>query len=415
MPASRDLLPATLEHQIAGKIPALWINDHWRPFDPDKTGVRLDPGEIFVAESRLNQFAVLLMRLFPELIRSRGIIESPLLQVAKLQSAMIPAETPGGQWLIKADHALPIAGSIKARGGIYEVLLHAEALALRHGVMQSTDNRVTLALPPAHALFAQHHVAVGSTGNLGLSIGMTAAALGFQATVHMSAEAKAWKKARLRAGGVRVVEHGGDFTAAVAAGREEAKTTPNAYFVDDEDSQHLFLGYSVAAIRLKQQLLARNVRVDAAHPLLVYLPCGVGGAPGGICFGLRAVFGDAVHCFLAEPVAAPSMLVRLAALHDRPIAVSELGLDARTEADGLAVGRASEFVARIIRTLISGAFTVLDEELLADLFVLEQTEGVNSPPAKAGGFGIRLKPVMVGLAADEDYTTLKLSSGGSGF
>jgi D-serine dehydratase len=207
------------------------------------------------------------------------------------------------------------------------------------------------------------------------------------ATVHMSAEAKAWKKARLRAGGVRVVEHRGDFTAAVAAGREEAKTTSNGYFVDDEDSRHLFLGYSVAAVRLKQQLLARNVRVDAAHPLLVYLPCGVGGAPGGISFGLRAVFGDAVHCFLAEPVAAPSMLVRLAALRDRPIAVSELGLDARTEADGLAVGRASEFVVRIIRTLISGAFTVLDEELLADLFVLEQTEGLKVEPSATAGFG----------------------------
>jgi D-serine dehydratase len=203
----------------------------------------------------------------------------------------------------------------------------------------------------------------------------------------MSAEAKAWKKARLRAGGVRVVEHRGDFTAAVAAGREEAKTTSNGYFVDDEDSRHLFLGYSVAAVRLKQQLLARNVRVDAAHPLLVYLPCGVGGAPGGISFGLRAVFGDAVHCFLAEPVAAPSMLVRLAALRDRPIAVSELGLDARTEADGLAVGRASEFVVRIIRTLISGAFTVLDEELLADLFVLEQTEGLKVEPSATAGFG----------------------------
>ncbi|MBL3600014.1 MAG: hypothetical protein JMN25_09105 [gamma proteobacterium endosymbiont of Lamellibrachia anaximandri] len=45
---------------------------------------------------------------------------------------------------------------------------------------------------------------------------------------------------------------------------------------------------------------------------------------------------------------------------------------------------------------------------------LEQCD-VNTPPAKAGGFGLRLKAGLIGHSADYRHTTVKSSSGSGGF
>jgi D-serine dehydratase len=378
-------LPPSVERSVTGMRPFLWLNEHWLPIEQAKLTSPLTLENVNKADARWQSFASLLANLFSDLAPSAGIIESALIPADGFQRMMTGASDLAGRWFIKGDHALPVAGSIKARGGIYEVLLHAEALALRAGFEQVRDDKVILATPPLRELFAQHRVAVGSTGNLGLSIGVMAAALGFQATVHMSSEAKDWKKERLRSRGVQVIEHKGDFGMAVAAGREQAALNPDTYFVDDENSRALFLGYSVAALRLRQQLTKRGIEVDARHPLFVYLPCGVGGAPGGITFGLRHLFGDNAHCFFAEPVATPCMLVRLALADDCSVSVREFGLNARTEADGLAVGRASDLVAPMMRALVSGIFTVPDEDLFEDLYALERSEGLRIEPSAAAG------------------------------
>lgn len=380
-------LSPLVERSVAQRKPFLWLNDGWRPIDEVRIGSVLSLADVYDAERRLKQFAGLLATLFPELKTSGGIIESPLYSAQALQRAMMNERYQAtGRWLIKGDHALPVAGSIKARGGIYEVLVHAEHLALRDGVMNSQDDRLVLLSPEARQLFARQEVVVGSTGNLGLSIGVMAAALGFRATVHMSTDAKQWKKSRLRARGVEVVEHDGDFGAAVSAGRQQAGENPNAYFVDDENSSRLFLGYSVAAVRLRQQLIAQGVEIGARNPLFVYIPCGVGGAPGGITFGLRHLLGDHVHCFFAEPAASPCMLIRLAAAYDSPLSVRDVGLDNRTEADGLAVAQASEFVACMMRSLVSGVFTVSESDFFEDLYVLEQSAGLRVEPSATASF-----------------------------
>ena len=394
-------LHPSVRRSLLSREPFLWLNDSWRPLLSARRGRRFDWSDVCDAQARWERWASLLAKLFAELEPSGGIIESRLHRADALGSLIMEGRERCGRWFVKCDHALPIAGSIKARGGIYEVLLHAENLALRHGVIAPEDDRVVLASPAARHLFGGHGVAVGSTGNLGLSIGVMAAALGFRATVHMSTDAKDWKKQRLRDCGVSVVEHDGDFGDAVAAGRAEARQDPTAYFVDDESSEHLFFGYSVAAARLKEQLLAQQISVDARHPLFVYLPCGVGGAPGGITFGLRHLFADHVHCFLAEPVAAPCMLVRLACRQDRPINVREVGLDNRTEADGLAVGQASELAASLVKPLVSGVFTVADGDLFEDLYAIQSSEGLRIEPSAAAG--LRGPRWMLGSEAGAQY------------
>ena len=338
--------------------------------------------EIFDAEARLVRFAPLLAELFDEAAEHSGIIESELLEIPRLSRELLP----GAKMLLKADHDLPVAGSIKARGGIYNVLCFAEKLCIDRGLLTFSDNYRRLNTPEVRKLFGQYTVSVGSTGNLGLSIGTIAAALGFKARVHMSADAKEWKKALLRSRGAEVIEYTGDYSSAVAKGRAEAAKDPFAFFVDDEKSKELFLGYSVAALRLREQLKVRHIFPDPAHPLFVYLPCGVGGAPGGVCFGLKMLFGDAVHCFFAEPAESPCMLLGLASGKNEKASVYDIGLTNKTLADGLACAAPSGLSCACMRELLAGNFTVQDEQLLALQRKTKELENLKIEPSAAAGF-----------------------------
>ena len=360
------------------------------------------------AQKRLLRFAPYLARAFPETQATQGIIESTLRPVPCMHKALedLFQKKIQGTLYAKFDSHLPVAGSIKARGGVYEVLKVAEKLAIDHRMLREDDDYRIIDSEPFRKLYSGYSIAVGSTGNLGLSIGIISAKLGFKVTVHMSSDAKQWKKDLLRSKGVHIVEYDADFSQAVAAGRKQSEGDPNCHFIDDENSSDLFLGYAVAALRLKKQLDDMNITIDDKHPLFVYLPCGVGGSPGGITFGLKLVFGKNVRCYFAEPTHAPAMLLGLmTGLHDA-VSVQDFGIDNITEADGLAVGRPSGFVGKNVGKLISGVYTVEDRQLYRLLALLADTEAVFLEPSALAGFvgPIRL-PVQVEGAVHVAWAT----------
>ena len=402
-------MPNDLEKSLISKpsthrvehAPELWVNPSLMDAGPVLEASIISMADVKAAEARLLRYAPALIVLFPELAVSGGIIESPLLPLGAMPRPALADGSSAGQLWIKADHALPIAGSVKARGGIHEVLEFAESLALQYGLLERAADYTALTAPPARALFSRYEIAVGSTGNLGMSIGIMASALGFRVTVHMSADARQWKKDKLRTHGVHVIEYAGDYAQAVHAGREQANQDPYCYFVDDEQSLSLFLGYSVAALRLQPQLQAAGIAVDSQHPLFVYLPCGVGGAPAGISFGLKQLFGNTVHCFFVEPTSSACFLTRMRHPGQPGISVYDAGMDNHSQADGLTVPVASELAIAQMRHLLSGVATTSDASMFIDLYRLQQTQGIKvEPSAAAAVSGPRM---LLQTAQGQDY------------
>ena len=385
------LKAAPILEDIINAIPVSWLNpDLKSKNETPKFSIGIK--DMKEAEQLWSRYATFFVKAFPETKEFEGIIESPLREIPNMQSILNSLDQEiQGRLFLKCDNELPISGSIKARGGFFEIMKYAESLAIKSGMLKKDDDYSILLTPKFKDFFSKYTIGVGSTGNLGLSIGIISAKLGFKVNVYVSADAKQWKKDLLRQKGATVIEFAGDFGEAISAGRKTTQSDPNAYFVDDEDSQDLFLGYSVGALRIAQQLKNQNITVDADHPLFVYSPCGVGGSPGGTAFGLKQIYGDNVHCFFVEPTHCPAVLTGLVTGKMSEICVQDIGLDNQTEADGLAVGRPSRFATEISKHLISGIFTLEDEHLFFLLTQLQDTENIFlEPSATAGLIGPQL-------------------------
>lgn len=382
----------------------LWLNPRLKKTEEANSTSGYPFAEIQEVEARLQRFAPFIKKVYPETTHQEGILDSAITKIDTMTEWLekqYNLKLPGNLY-IKRDDLLAVSGTVKSRGAIYEVLKYAETLALKEGLLESiNENYEVFASDKFKEFFSDYNLAVGTTGNLGISVGAMGRMLGFQVTVHVSEEAKTWKKEFLRERGVKVIEHKTNFSEAVEAGREASNNDPKSYFVDDEHSVELFLGYTVGGYRMKKQLAEEGIKVDADHPLFVYLPCGIGGSPSGITFGLKHAFGDNVHCFFAEPTKMPSMIVGLETQKFDDIAVDELGLGDLTVADGLAVPRTSALVAKLMNNYFSGGYTLQDDSFRTLLTNLYEQEDIFLEPAAVAGLAGPFK--MLGSETGKKY------------
>lgn len=133
--------------QLVALEPVSWFNPAIAPAAVGLGDVGLTLDDVQDASARLLRFAPYLAKVFPETAAAGGIIESAIQPLKAMQHALLSeAALPdsGALWL-KKDSDLPISGSIKARGGIHEVLKHAEDLALQAGLITLDDNYAALA------------------------------------------------------------------------------------------------------------------------------------------------------------------------------------------------------------------------------------------------------------------------------
>ncbi|WP_100400285.1 D-serine ammonia-lyase [Bacillus sp. FJAT-44742] len=388
-----------------------WTNPNYEPY-ASLPVQGLDESIIYEAAKRFKRFEPLMAKAFPD-SSPNGIISSSLEEIPQMKASLEQdtGESIKGRLFLKCDNELPVAGSIKARGGFHEIFTWAEELALKEGILTSKEDDYSKLLhEESRKIFSRYSIAVGSTGNLGLSIGIMSAELGFTVDVHMSQDAKEWKKELLREKGVNVHEYETDYSAAVAQGRKQCEADPRCHFVDDEHSVHLFAGYSAAALEVKEQLEELGMTISKEQPLYVYLPCGVGGGPGGVAYGLKHVFGEHVHCYFAEPVQSPCMLLGLLTGKHADISVQDVGLDNITEADGLAVGTPSSFVGKVMDPLLSGIYTIRDDVLYHYLRMLMDTEGTYLEPSALAGMA---GPYRTNNQGEKDAVHVVWGTGGS--
>ena len=92
-----------------------WQNpDYGKPYK-----LSFDYCDVQAAVNRFERFAPYLASVFED--TDDGIIESPLTPIPNMQTSLLN-QTTNSKLFLKEDNKMPISGSVKSRGGIYEVL-----------------------------------------------------------------------------------------------------------------------------------------------------------------------------------------------------------------------------------------------------------------------------------------------------
>jgi D-serine dehydratase len=206
-----DLLPSPGPHDTTTHLyslealqtyrPVCWINANAATNRSDSSKLQQHLQELPLQKHHLTQaierwerLRPVLAHLFP-LEAPNGRIQSPLRSTSTAFQEMLGLPS-SCTLFIKEDSKLAVCGSVKARGGLYETLAFAETI--NDDWILDEESKISLLDAIQEGLMEDYQVVVGSTGNLGLSVGLVAAAMGMKSTIHMSKDAKQWKKDLLR-------------------------------------------------------------------------------------------------------------------------------------------------------------------------------------------------------------------------
>ncbi len=156
---------ADLLKQVSEGKEVIWINENLEKTADALAKIDITMADIDDAEARLARFAPFIKKVFPETEPTNGLIESPLTEIPKMQKQLEQEyhTTIPGRLFLKQDSHLAISGSVKARGGIYEVLKHAEDLALEHGMVKLTDDYSIFASPAFKEFFGKFRLVLQAT------------------------------------------------------------------------------------------------------------------------------------------------------------------------------------------------------------------------------------------------------------
>ncbi|MDF9761848.1 D-serine dehydratase [Peribacillus simplex] len=111
-----------LINELVATKDVFWSNPKYEPFQKVLKKRPLNEKDVKDAEERLQRFALYIAKVFPETRKLNGIIESPIVPIPAMhqQLSHMYEHLLEGTFLLKCDSHLPISGSIKARGGIYD-------------------------------------------------------------------------------------------------------------------------------------------------------------------------------------------------------------------------------------------------------------------------------------------------------
>ena len=163
---------------------------------------------------------------WPDIEGARQFLQ-PHFRPTRLIAATSLNNLPHAQVHLKLESEMP-TGSFKVRGALYA--LHAEM----------TKRQIV-------------EVVASSTGNHGAAVAHAAKLLNVSAKIFLPINANPTKKARIRACGAEIVEHGKDITEAFEGAREYAKRS-GGFLLNDATNRDVPAGTATIAVEIIEQL-----------------------------------------------------------------------------------------------------------------------------------------------------------------